>query len=449
MHLTGHKAILLEALARLSDDEARGLAALTSPPPAAAVAAAVDPRERLAKVLLPGVYYPDLPCAKRTVRGGRVRHTRMRLCSVRKLVGSVGLSTRLMEIYASHNGVMSYLHAMAPLPDARVRQVRDRVLAQTLVLFATALCDDTSDLDLPPESRDSPRPNPFWLGQALHVLMDSYSPAHTLRANSRRVDLAAARAYASSGDKVRKAMGKVPAQDRLAMSVYAAAREAAKTFLALERRQRQQLSGGPRMREWIVGTVLRELARAEGPAAQGVVREALRVDKKTVKRICEAFDISLFNEHTEQRFRIGDMVRRASLKTQAETQAENQAETRAIAGFFNYLVQDKLFHTRNDLLAKVDKYGLRGEVVDQCVAMLRAYLAATRRVYAGAKTSRSAAARAGSARREVAALAKALSSSALALAPGFADTHCNLTPGALRKAKAVLQVKGAAAGAVR
>lgn len=446
MLLPGHRALLKQAILRLSPSErdalSRCVRGADNKESSKASNRESNKQGKLHKssLLVDGLFYPDMPCAKRMIRNGRVKHERLKLCALhRALTGVFG--DRLLEAYASHNGAMSYLHAMAPDPGMRVRFVRDRVAGLILLLFATALFDDTT-LSLP-----SPGANPFWIGQALHVLMDSYSPAHALRSDTRKVDAESIRRYALDARKIAKARRRVSAEDRRAMQVYDAAAAVARKYIALRERKGAagEEDGDRRLQKWVIREVL-----ASMPAEDArVLRSRVRLHSKVRDGIYDAFEIFVFNEATDRRYGVrailsGALRRRlkprASIITKGMQDMKDVQDSKfSLRTFFNYNVQSKLLHMRNDTLARVDKYpGLRAEVVRQCMLLLKRFLVALPQVSqaaaSGSSSVRSAAVRK-VIRRHITELAQDLLSGPLAIAPGWQRAACNVGFSALRKAK--------------
>jgi hypothetical protein len=581
MLLPGHRELLGDVLDAIPCKDAAALAALgQARTPSSSKDIGNENSSKMNYVdwkqtLVDGLFYPDLPCADRIIRNGRVRHARLRLCSMNKAVAGI-FGNRLLEIYASHNGAMSYLHAMAPTPMLKVGQVRDTVLEQILLLFATAVCDDTTTDDhtgaltrtsiaarststtsLKSSRRHSddsiigPRPNLFWLGQALHVLMDSYSPAHTLRLASRKTDIGLIKYYMASERHAEESMQAIPPEDRLAIEVYSATAVAARIFLRLTPARRPDEKD---METWVMQQVLANMANADSAVVlarrlQGRKRKQLRA------RIYDAFEIFVFNQHTNKVHRVSEALRwakaasvaagsssnnniittgdkkmtgatmqkkqrlsivvatvsatiddnngkttgvkttgvkttgvkttgikttgvKTAVKTIGQTTAvkttgqttvkkniiasddapnTQSSKNRPIVCFFNYTVQDKLFHTQNDLLSKVDKYHLRPEITRECSTLIREFLAAVKDVYPANNQGDHAASSTPPRRRPIhlaalrphmRKLARRLLQGPLSIAPGFDDLHCNLSPRMLRKAKLLLSAAAQKKGSI-
>ena len=134
--------------------------------------------------LLLGLRYVDAPCGRYTVTpDGRVRFTSRRLCGLAD-VPRLLRERRLGEgaLAQSHAGYFAHWHAMSTDPRNTAGKIRGKILRSVLGFCLLALRDDGA---LAPSASASGRaalaPNAMWVGMALHVLTDSYSPAHTVR----------------------------------------------------------------------------------------------------------------------------------------------------------------------------------------------------------------------------------------------------------------------------
>lgn len=130
------------------------------------------------KSLQKGLYYPDLPCGKYTIVDDKyVFMTSKNVCNLFNLIQLYDpKNNEFYEIFQSHKGILAYLHSMTPNPSFTVRDVRDTILIQICGYFLLALFDDNLWQPKPEK-----KPETFWLGAILHIIMDSYSPAHAIR----------------------------------------------------------------------------------------------------------------------------------------------------------------------------------------------------------------------------------------------------------------------------
>jgi hypothetical protein len=112
--------------------------------------------------------YPDFPCGKVSVvqegDGSQVLREDMSNCSLSRMALSL-LFKKLSFVYQSHNGFYAFWHAMSIDPDLSVANVAKNICEYVLICCRLAFV----------------RRSMFWLGFALHILMDAYSPAHVLR----------------------------------------------------------------------------------------------------------------------------------------------------------------------------------------------------------------------------------------------------------------------------
>ena len=148
MYSKGHLEILKDAL-KIFDDEAPYF---------------TSKRERL--ILLEGLLYPDFPCGKIDIVGNTMVE-KMASCGLPRLLVSMFFK-RLSLGYQSHKGFYSVWHGMSYDPEKSVGNIAKNVKEYVLICCKQAY-----------EKRSL-----FWLGFALHIVMDSYSPAHVLRENS-------------------------------------------------------------------------------------------------------------------------------------------------------------------------------------------------------------------------------------------------------------------------
>lgn len=123
--------------------------------------------------LVNGLAYPDFPCS--TINDINM-FMEPKLCSLLKMVKK--MSTEYFSLaYTSHNGAFSMWHSMTSNPSYTLGKVVNDILSEIEVFTFMSAVDTTS---IEPKVT----PNIFWIGVILHVVMDSYSKAHTFRATS-------------------------------------------------------------------------------------------------------------------------------------------------------------------------------------------------------------------------------------------------------------------------
>ncbi len=390
MLLPGHKALLKKALAKLTESERQTLM-------------------QTYKWLQIGLYYPDLPCAERHVRNGIVTHDVLKLCSFAKLL----LDDRLLEVYASHKGAMAYLHAMAPTPMSTVQSVRNAVAEQILILASVAVCDDTTQHLQRATTSTRYVPNVFWLGQALHVLMDSYSPAHTLRTSPTQIHTTEQfknQLHAKHAREIWKI--KVPASDRLAVGIYNAIEKAANKY-TMDKELQRTLVTEIDIESWLVHWVQKRVKDA---------KDFLQV-KKVRQRIIDAFEVFVFNSSILAQYKIPDAISRANAMRQRGSQ-DSPSSIRTITTFYNYSLQGKLQHMSKDRLSYVAKQKLDETCIDDCVELIQWYLQAVREVY---QSNRDDNQKQKTLCALIQRLAQWLMSKPLRLTNGFANTPCSMS----------------------
>ncbi len=393
MLLPGHKALLMSTLRRLSDEEVNALLGDGGGDKIIGRKHLISKKNKTFKNILKGLYYPDLPCASRSLRNGVVTHDKIKLCPLKKLL-LFSTNDHLHEAYASHNGSMAYLHAMAPTPIVSVRRVRDSVVRQLLLLFAMGLHDDTTvGLDRSPNA--SGVPNVFWLGQALHVLMDSFSPAHTLRTKTAgdvgaeveclRNGVMQMKSYAQNVWKAN-----ISEDDKLAMRVYDVTFKLAYVYINWKTLGMQGTRpNDDELEDWLIQEVQRALLLRK-PDNEKVdmtyMASIVNYVKKsqTRKHIIDAFEVFVFEESHDDMYRVTKTLSSAISRRPPLTKdkKDKPSTDNAIMCFFNYNTQSKLWHMRNDLISSVKKYNMKKPCVEQCVWLIKEYIDAVKRVSA-------------------------------------------------------------------
>lgn len=130
-----------------------------------------------------GLFYPDLPCGKyQYIDNKHVYMTEKKLCNMLSLLKLYDpKNNEFYEIVQSHKGILAFLHSMSPSPNYTAGEVREAILNQLISYFILAVYDEEIFTNKKPQIKQ----NSFWLGLILHVIMDSYSPAHTIRVNGK------------------------------------------------------------------------------------------------------------------------------------------------------------------------------------------------------------------------------------------------------------------------
>ncbi len=127
-----------------------------------------------------GLLYPDLPCGKYEFQGTKVSMVDKHVCSI-KDIKSLLHTNYFKPLFQSHRGVYAFLHSMSWDPSLNVKQVRDKIIQYIMNFVVLSVYDD--NIFKKPLRNDLIKSNEFWIGIVLHIIMDSYSKAHTIRLN--------------------------------------------------------------------------------------------------------------------------------------------------------------------------------------------------------------------------------------------------------------------------
>lgn len=119
------------------------------------------------KSLIEGLEYPDISCGYIRITypdlTAKYIHKLCPVYSLYKLVGT-GMHGNT-ELYQSHRGKFAINHAMTPDPKYTLRDIQYKILRKSLLYYYLAV--KQNDI--------------HWLGMMIHLISDSYSPAHTMR----------------------------------------------------------------------------------------------------------------------------------------------------------------------------------------------------------------------------------------------------------------------------
>lgn len=132
--------------------------------------------------LIVGVKIVDLPCQKYRVNHDKrfVYIRKHKICSMFKFLNFFReVEKNSGKLFQFHKGYFGHLHAMTTDPSNTVRKIRSKILTSILG-YSLLSVYDFSIFDKSP----SFMPNSVWIGYILHVITDSYSPAHTIRDES-------------------------------------------------------------------------------------------------------------------------------------------------------------------------------------------------------------------------------------------------------------------------
>lgn len=134
--------------------------------------------KKILKNLFVGLQYPDAPCGKYEVSSNNsILFKRAKICEITKLFKLFsGDSYGESKIFQFHKGYFAHLHSMSTDPENTVLKIRNKIINSIIGYALLAVYDDTIFSD-----DKQIKPNLFWIGIILHMITDSYSPAHTIR----------------------------------------------------------------------------------------------------------------------------------------------------------------------------------------------------------------------------------------------------------------------------
>jgi hypothetical protein len=288
MYTTGHVAILLAAMKQLPE--------------------AFFTEDKLSGEyeLIKALSYPDFPCGTIRVQDG-VLHENMKSCGIFRL-GIAMIMDRMSMGHQSHNGFYSLWHAMTYDPDKNVENVARNICEYVLICCNLA------------HSKKSF----FWLGFALHIVMDAYSPAHTLREGTFADDAELLRRIAEYDGRLHGAAKHDVVKIRDAIKM-------------------------------VVSSVL------SGNKYEDIVHDTSTIlGGGSVGRDMAAF---ILFDHLE----------RKKLPFRPKMTGTRTKTTRRIMNFYYYPQQTHLFHYSKDRIGMVKKYKLYDECIYDVAVMLQLY----------------------------------------------------------------------------
>lgn len=292
------------------------------------------------KSLLTGLKYPDFPCGKYKFVKGRIQMTK-NLCSILKLIDDIVFIPNLYSIsYSSHNGYYSIWHAMTYNPNRTVFETTRDIVDHIMALCKLAIMDETLD---------EPGPNSFWLGFALHTIMDSYSPAHTFR------------------------------EDSIVGINY-------DTYIAKQLEVVDSKSIKPKMRREIdyVKEIKDRISKTEEEEdvtefTETFIRDK-QINKQTVKKdITQLAHFFFFHQQQLKEINKIRSIVAKSAKTKVgymplDDQVYNRiSKQQNIINYYYYPSQPSFFHKQNDLISSVKKYRLYDQCILDTYIILRIY----------------------------------------------------------------------------
>jgi hypothetical protein len=128
------------------------------------------------KQLKKGIVYVDAPCGSYEIKNNDNISIR-RVCELSKMLRLFnGKTFGESKMFQFHKGYFTHLHAMTTDPSNSMLKIRNKIIMSILGYSILSIYDDSI---YDPERKI--KPNAFWAGIILHIITDSYSPAHTIR----------------------------------------------------------------------------------------------------------------------------------------------------------------------------------------------------------------------------------------------------------------------------
>ena len=310
--------------------------------------------EKDEKVLMASISFPDFPCGKVEVVGDRLVN-KMHACNVVRLIANM-LFDELSLGYQSHNGFYSLWHAMSHDPDKSVSNIARNVAEYILICCKLAH-----------EERSF-----FWLGFALHIVMDSYSPAHVLRQSSLKLGPDVERdvvTYLKMHDSElpEKEQRNVRDMRRLIADVAADVAAGRKYSDIVD----EQAKHDRKMRNRVAFVIFDHVQRESFKAEFGSITRRYMRSKKTSKTSKSSKTSKTSKTSTTSKIRSTQAVLRGF-------GGATPIATPTIMNFYYYPLQRGLFHRVHDRLAAVREAGLYPSVVHDVYKILALFKSSSR-----------------------------------------------------------------------
>ena len=127
--------------------------------------------------LIKGLKYIDVPCGGYKIRDGKILFEKKKLCEFESFFHLfLEKTSGETPMYQHHKGFFSHLHSMTTDPENSVEKIRNKIVLSIIGYAMLAVFDKEIgivDAKINPHS--------MWMGMVLHIITDSYSPAHTIR----------------------------------------------------------------------------------------------------------------------------------------------------------------------------------------------------------------------------------------------------------------------------
>lgn len=279
--------------------------------------------------MLVGMKYPDFPCGKYKFENGRIKMSKT-LCGFFKILDDTVFVPNMFSMsYSSHNGYFSIWHAMTYNPNGEITyEIIDHIMA----MCKLAILDDTLD---------SPAPNAFWLGFALHTIMDSYSPSHLVREGT-----------------------KIPVPKKESVSY----------------KENREIIIVDKMKDKIREVSDRNIKEADLEKLVDTIMVENNIKSKTTRR--DVRDLARFFLFHNQEMNAISQIRSIVSKTLTHKIISDPLEdhvflkknkVKRIKAYYYYPSQSVFFHQNNDLISQVKKHDLYDQCVLDCYSILKLY----------------------------------------------------------------------------
>lgn len=127
--------------------------------------------------IIKGLRYVDIPCGIYEIENNKVLFKKRKLCNLTSLLQLYSHETRSeTQIYQQHKGFFSHLHSMSTDPENNMLKIRNKIIISILGYSLLAIYDNNVF-----DNNPIKQPNTIWIGMIMHIITDSYSPAHTMR----------------------------------------------------------------------------------------------------------------------------------------------------------------------------------------------------------------------------------------------------------------------------
>lgn len=267
------------------------------------------------KLLRYGLKYPDFPCGKYELSADGRLNFKQRLCSLFRLVNDLSIFPDIFSVsYSSHNGYFSLWHAMTFDPRKSNSTVANEVIRQVLMFCMLAVKDNTL--------KEGAQPNAFWLGMALHTIMDSYSPAHVAR------DGAPDHIPSTSAQNIQL---KDYQHINLFQELKSSLKDVSKSLEVSDRRD--------------VDAIVSKLCSKYN--VKGAHKQ------KKLRRLADFFYFQNFQEHTLTSYLSRGRGKRTANLYKLFFNNNDRYQGIKVRSFYFYLSQDAMFHKKNDMIRSV------------------------------------------------------------------------------------------------